>query len=87
MTQANSGECRWISSCSLVDLYERLRAWCADGGAHEEPSYSTMLRVWNDDGWKTRLRVKSPSDHGKCNDCERFKRLRTMAHSPEDHAN
>ena len=87
MTQASSsGEWRWIPSCTLVDLYELLRAWCSETNQPEVPSYSTMLRCWNDDGWKLRLRMKSSSDHSKCSDCERFKRLRTLAQSPEDHA-
>ena len=85
MTQSTSGEWRWIQSCSLVELYDRLCASCADDGV-QPPSYTTMLRVWNEE-WKHRLHMKPPSDHGKCNDCERFKRLRALAQSPEDHAN
>ena len=88
-TEALSGDIRWIPEEPLVDLYEQLRTWCGQTEA-ECPSYSTMYRAWTET-WSHRIHydatIATIGMHmGKCDDCERFKQLRRLATSPEDHA-
>ena len=83
-TEALSGDIRWIPEEPLVDLYEQLRTWCGQTEA-ECPSYSTMYRAWTET-WSHRIHMKPLGHMGKCDDCERFKQLRRLATSPEDHA-
>ena len=68
----------------MVDVYERLGAWCADGGVECVPSYSTMLRAWNTK-WSKCLKMLAMGTQSKCNDCETFKQLRRLANSLQDH--
>ena len=68
----------------MVDVCERLGAWCADGGVECVPSYSTMLRAWNTK-WSKCLKMLAMGTQSKCNDCETFKQLRRLANSLQDH--
>ena len=82
-TEANDGDVRWIPRESMTDLYEHLRAWCSESGL-TCPSYITMYRVYGE-RWSGRLKMKTPSEQSKCNDCETFKQLRKLATSAHDH--
>ena len=47
------------------------------------PSYSTFCRVYHAQFSKV-LKFRTESQHGKCNDCERFKQWRRTASSKAD---
>ena len=83
-TEAVSGDIRWIAEEPLVDLYEQLRSWCVATDV-DCPSFSTMYKLWNEK-WSQRIHMKPVGHMGKCDTCERFKQLRRLATSPEDHA-
>ena len=77
-------EVRWRQTEAWVDIYEQMRAFCAESDL-ACPGYSTMLREY-DDAWRGVLQFRPLGHQAKCPRCERFKAFRKLATSPEDHA-